>query len=370
MRKFLLILLFLVFCFSLFSSVSWSQTSDSISSKQAEIDDLVRKLAELDKQKNTLSSQIASMDTQIKLTTVKISQTQEQINVLTEKIGRLEISLDSLAKILGKRIAETYKKAKIDPISLLFSSQKFADFLTRYKYLKVMQTHDRKLMFSMEETRTNYDDQKKEVELLKAKMENQKKVLAQQKKDKENLLAVTKNDEKKYQQLLAQAYAEKAALEQALIAGTKVGPIKRGDSIALIGNTGYPGCSTGKHLHFEIRKNNAWTDPAAYLQNKTVEDDQNNGGGNVNVGSGSWPWPINEPIRVTQFYGNTPYSWRYKYSGGIHTGIDMITSSTDAITAPADGTLYRSSQLCGSSTINIVYIDHGDNLISFYLHVQ
>lgn len=370
MKKISSIFLFITVGILISVFLSPVQSQGSVGDIQNQINELERKLVDLGKQKNTLSSQIVSMDSQIKLTTLKIAQTQEEIDVLTQKIGRLEVSLDSLAKVLGKRIAETYKKAKIDSISLIFSTQKFTDLLNKYKYLKVLQLHDRKLMLSMEETKVNYDDQKAEVEKLKAKLESQKKLLAQQKKDKENLLIVTKNDEKKYQQLLAQAYAEKAALERALVAGTKVGPIKRGDSIALIGNTGYPGCSTGKHLHFEIRKNNNWTDPAPYLQNKTVEDDQNNGGGNVSLGSGSWPWPINDPIRVTQFYGNTPFSWWYKYSGGIHTGIDMITSSTDVIQAPADGILYRSSQLCGSSTINIVYIDHGDNLISFYLHVQ
>ena len=190
-----------------------------------------------------------------------------------------------------------------------------------------------------------------------------------QKAAKNALLLQTKNDEVKYQQLLAQAYAEKAAIEKALVSGVKVGPIKRGDSISLVGNSGYPGCSTGKHLHFEIRKDGTWTDPGSYLSGKTVRNDQDNGG-NVNVGSGSWLWPVEDTVRLTQFYGHTPYSWKYKYSGGIHTGYDMVSTSSDVIRAPADGTLFKFSQMCGSSAINIVYIEHGDNLVSFYLHVQ
>jgi murein DD-endopeptidase MepM/ murein hydrolase activator NlpD len=170
---------------------------------------------------------------------------------------------------------------------------------------------------------------------------------------------------------LAQAFAEKAAIEKALVSGVKVGPVKQGDPIGLVGNTGYPGCSTGKHLHFEVQRNNSWTDPAPFLQNKSVRDEQNPGGNMVAIGSGNWPWLIADTIRLTQFYGSTPYSWRYVYSGGVHTGLDMISTSNDVISAPADGTLYKSSQICGSdSTINIIYIDHGEGLISFYLHVQ
>ncbi|MFH1971171.1 MAG: hypothetical protein ABIJ05_02175, partial [Patescibacteria group bacterium] len=135
-------------------------------------------------------------------------------------------------------------------------------------------------------------------------------------------------------------------------------------------NTGYPGCSTGKHLHFELRRNNSWFDPSSQLQSKSVQDDQN-GGNMVTVGSGGWPWPVEDTVRITQFYGSTPYSWRYIYSGGIHTGLDLVSTTSDVIRASEDGEMYKSSQLCGgSSVINIVYIEHGGGLISFYLHVQ
>jgi peptidoglycan hydrolase CwlO-like protein len=211
MKKYLLFLIIFL-CSLVFASRIFAQTT--VESKQAEIDALINKIAELGKQKNTLSSQIISMDSQIKLTTLKISQTEDQITTLTNKISRLEVSLDSLAVVLGKRIVETYKKGSLDPFSLLFSSSKFSDFVSRYKYLKVMQAHDRQLLFSMEETKTSYDDQKAEIEKLKATLESQKIVLARQKKDKENLLVVTKNDEKNYQALLNKALAEIASLKR------------------------------------------------------------------------------------------------------------------------------------------------------------
>ncbi len=162
--------------------------------------------------------------------------------------------------------------------------------------------------------------------------------------------------------------SEKNALEAALVSGKKVGPVKRGDSIALIGNSGYPGCSTGEHLHLEIRKNNTWVDPANYLSSRTVKDNEK--GGSSTLGHGSWDWPIQDPIVLNQHFGHTPYSWRYKYSGGIHTGLDLNSNSSKIIRAPADGTLFSATQSCGSSMINIKYIEHGDGVISFYLHVQ
>ncbi len=355
-----------------------------------EQDDVLKKIAEyqqqidsLQNQEKTLKQQIALMDSQIKLTGLKIIETQNKIKVLTEeiktlsvKIVRLEDSLNFISKILLERLAEAYKSSRIDPTVLLFSSRSFSEFVLRYRYLQKLQFHDRELLLSMEKTRTNYDDQKTlkaeaqvSLEKLGKQLVVQKAELDSQVAVRKKLLEETKQDEKKYQQLLAQAYAEKAAIENALVSGVKVGPVKRGDPIALVGNSGYPGCSTGKHLHFEIWKNNSWVDPGPYLSNKSVKDEQDDRG-MVNVGSGGWPWPVEDTVRMTQFYGQTPYSWRYKYSGGVHTGYDIISTSSDVIRAPADGTLFKSSQMCGSSNINIVYIEHGDNVISFYLHVQ
>ena len=135
----------------------------------------------------------------------------------------------------------------------------------------------------------------------------------------------------------------------------------------MVGNSGYPSCSTGAHLHFEVRQNGTWINAENYLSSKAVNDEQN---GSTNLGGGSWDWPLSDPIIISQRYGITPWSWRYKYSNGIHTGIDMWSKGSDVIRAPADGILYSSSQGCGSSIINIKYIEHENGLVSFYLHVQ
>jgi septal ring factor EnvC (AmiA/AmiB activator) len=244
------------------------------------------------------------------------------------------------------------------------------------KYVQNVQQEDAALVFQVKTTQNSYneskeirEDKKNQLEKLQNELEKEKADLNVKKKAKDALLSQTKGQEAVYQQLLAQALAEKRAIDQALINATQVGPIKRGEPIALVGNTGYPGCSTGPHLHFEVHKSGAWVDPANYLTNKTVDDEQN--GGTWNAGSGSWDWPVADTVQVTQHFGQTPWSWRYAYSGGIHTGLDLQSSSSVVIKAPADGTLYSSSESCGGgSIIKIKYIDHGDGVLSFYLHVQ
>lgn len=381
MRKFISLVCLFILCLLNFSSFVFAQ--DSLSDLEKEINDLKSKIESAQSQERTLAAEIKSMTDKIQLTTLEITETKSKIGKLTSeiaelgtKIERLDVTLSKLSKLLINRLIASYKLRRISPFVLLLSSANFTDGLKKVKFLQTAQEHDRKVLVEVQTAKIDYsekkdlrEEKKKQLEELNKQLEAQKIKLDQQKKSKEALLVQTQNNEATYQKLLQQALAEKQAIEAALITGEKVGSVKTGDPIALVGNTGYPACSTGAHLHFEVRKNNQWVNPGDYIISRSIADQQN--GGNSTVGNGSWDWPISGNIIITQHYGHTPYSWRYGYSGGIHTGIDMYSNSSTVIRAPKDGTLYSASQNCGgSSVIKIKYIDHGDGLISFYLHVQ
>jgi len=339
-------------------------------------------------QQKTLASAITFLDNKIYLTTTQIAATEQKLKILAKEIDSLSNKIEVLNKtiaevstILSSRIEATYKRGKIKPVYLLFSSQGFSNFLTRLKYLKVAQTNDRQLLYKMEESKLTYDQQKKlkeekqaEQQTLQTQLVSQKANLAQQKVAKEELLKITKNEEKRYQQLLAAARAEIEAL-QSIIAGqgdeVKVGDIKEGDKIASI-IVGASPCSTGTHLHFEVVKNESHNNPASYLKSISVEWD------NCWLGdcdspfsfSGSWNWPINGKPRITQGYGMTAYARWGAYGGGPHTGIDMVSDDL-ILKAVKEGTLYRGSIACGGGTLRYVKVEHKDSdVATYYAHVN
>lgn len=392
--KLLLLIFSVLIVFVCFSSFLLAVTDEECSQKTGEekvtcYADLVKETGE---KRETLAAEITQFNAQIALTAAQISQSEQKIKVLEEeitglsaKISRLDASLDRVSVILANRISQTYKTGSIDSLTLFFSSDSFSQFLSRYKYLKVVQLNDKKLLLAMEETKANYEAQKSlkekkqaEIEQLKKILESQKVKLNEQKKDREYLLEVTKGKEQEYQRLLAAARAEYEAL-QAVMAGkgteTEVGRVNAGDKIASV----IPGAScnsSGEHLHFMVAENGNVNNPFNYL--KSVDYENCSGGscgspdGDAFNPSGNWDWPLNSPITLTQGYGRTwavSHTWVGKiYSS--HNGIDIQGSSRE-IKAVKTGILYRGSYTgMGGCRLQYVKIKHDDsNLESYYAHV-
>lgn len=351
------------------------------------INEYKSKISELQGKQKTLASTIAVLDNQTALTQAQISNTEQEVSLLKEeinklslKIGQLDLVLKDVSEILGVRIEETYKLMFISPIYYLIKSGGFADFFSRFQYLKSIQSHDKELLFSMEETKLNLDSQKNlkedkqnELVVLQQRLEKQKNILGQQKASKQELLNVTKNDEQNFQNLLAKARAEFEAI-QSILAGNgdevEIGKIQENEAIASIINSAST-CSTGAHLHFEVVKNNVNNNPAAYLKSKEVNWNLDGWYGHDDpfAFTGSWEWPINGKPTINQGYGMTAYARSGAYGGGGHTGLDMIGDGL-SVKAVKPGTLYRGSIACGGGTLRYVKVEQTDSIATYYLHVN
>jgi len=370
------IIIFVVLFFLFIFSVRAQDKTDL----EKKISEYQSKLQEIKQQKNTLSSQIQYMDTQIYLTTLQINQTEQkikdtgkEIDLLGSRIAGLDQSLDYLSKQLIQRIVEGYKKKPLSVISLLLDSQGANDFLNQVKYLKSAQNNNQKLLYTVQETKTNAEEQKKlreekkvELDKLNENLEQQKVDLDNQKLTKQRILVDTQNDERTYQSLLAKAQAEYAAI-QGIVSGagteTQIREVKKGDTIASI--ISGPSCnSSGSHLHFIVQDGGSVRDPFGYL--KSV-DNVNDSGGDTWNPSGSWDWPISPTIQFHQGYGVTWFVRAYGWYN-FHNGID-ISGSSDSVYAVADGILYRGSYSVGCA-LSYVKLAHKDsNIATLYLHV-
>lgn len=358
-----------------------------LDAKKRKVEELQAKLKEVQGQKVTVSSTIQYINTKINLSQAEVEKTQaeireldRQIEDLSTRINGLEQSLDVLSDVLVDRVNQSYKRKQTNPVHMLILSEGMSDFFTKYRYLKVAETHTRDVMVQAENQKLNFDEQKElkevaqvEVERKRAQLQVQQNQLAVERQGQQQLLSEAQNNEAKFQADLAVTLAQIEAI-QGIIAGkgseVKVGGVKQGDKIGSVIYGASP-CSTGTHLHFETVRNGAHQDPASYL--KPVSINWSNGPQDGPFGfGGDLEWPLNDPARITQGYGMTYYARvRRSYGGAPHTGIDMVSKSADlTVKAVKDGELYRGGIACAGKTLRYVRVIHGDGLSTYYLHVN
>jgi len=217
------LIIFLLSLFFFFSSVFAQETSTPSATQLSELQDQIKnlqnKISQLQGQENTLSSQISVMDNQINLTQLRINSTRQEIvslnkgiEITMKKEASLKKSLDNLTKILINRIVATYQASSAQSFIALLSSVSASDLLVRANYLKIIQMHDKQLIYETQQAKNDYANQKDIFEAKKVKVEalrKQLEVYSQQldleKQNKKALLAETQGSEANYQRLLKEA---------------------------------------------------------------------------------------------------------------------------------------------------------------------
>jgi peptidoglycan hydrolase CwlO-like protein len=198
-----------------------------ISKLNDKIRELEGKISDVKKQETSLTSQISVMDNQIQLTQYRITLVQEQINEATldidtaaKRIKNLENSLQDVSEVLLNRIKATYQAGETDPMRVLLASTNLQDFLSRESYLKLVQEHDKELLYNTQQAKIDYANQKslleskkKKIVSLSAQLEGYNKELDSEKDAKENLLQTAKSDERNYKDQLAAARRQVASFK-------------------------------------------------------------------------------------------------------------------------------------------------------------
>ena len=141
LKKILLAFCFFLLLFFSGRSVLAQSDQEKLDELNKKIEEYTQKISQLQGEQKTLSSTIAYLESKVQLTSAEIAKTEQELKILAEDISKLDVkidildeSLEEVSTILGSRIKETYKRSLVNPFYLIFSSDDFADALSRIKY--------------------------------------------------------------------------------------------------------------------------------------------------------------------------------------------------------------------------------------------
>lgn len=327
--------------------VAADELSDSITQKTREMSDVNKQISALkasldakQKEISSLKSQLDVIDSRVELIQLEIRSTaleidkngqeiiksEQDIKDKEDEISRQKASVDSVLK-------QIYQEKDNNLLSVIVGSVNFSQLVERTEYLTKVRTQIKAnidklniLKAELEQKKTDLENKKAELEKLKEEKEVEEQALEDQKDTKVKLMQLTRGQEADYQAKLAQANAEEQAVSAEIT----------------------------KLVQEQARR-------------KRSEGSVQGRDGRNAVNKGGFSLPLAGINRVSITGGD--YMDKAYGFGFPHTGVDMQAAQGTPVMAAGTGTIVVARD-SGGPGLSYIAIDHGNGLVSKYLHMS
>ncbi|HWP61449.1 MAG TPA: peptidoglycan DD-metalloendopeptidase family protein [Candidatus Paceibacterota bacterium] len=314
-----------------------NQLNQEISQYQVQLDATSQKKQTLQSQLNQLNLSIKKTNATISVTQNQIASTQLQIQQLGNGIVKAQATITDETQGLSESIRSLAAAERV-PLSVqLLSSGNLAGAWDDIAATLALNDSINLQIQTLNATKKVLSDHKTAAEQKNVQLSQQKKTLVTQqgslqatKQSQSDLLAQTKSQESAYQAIIAQKKAQEAAFEQDLL-----------------------------NLKSQY--------------NQTVNPNQI-----TQAAPGILQWPISGTIRITQYFGGTPFASLHSalYSGHGHDGLDIAAPIGTPVHAALSGVILATGNTdatkgCqGGSFGKWVMIQHNNGINTMYAHLS
>lgn len=216
------------------TGVTILEINEQIQDKKSKISSIRKQIAVYQKnialrkaEASSLENEIAIIEDDVAQTQLDIEATQEEINQLDLEIREADMNIQQAEAEIGLQkerigafIRQLYFNSERDYLEILLSNDNFSDFFDSVYYLE--RVHDdlkqallrvRSLHDQLLAQRTDLDQQKKRQEDLRTNLLSQQSTLEEKRGAKQQLIVQSTLTASKFQQLLNQARAEQAGID-------------------------------------------------------------------------------------------------------------------------------------------------------------
>lgn len=317
--------------------------SEKLENLRREIEQFRKKLSTTQSKEQSLLDRLESIDKQVDYTQRLVNQIErtqrereDQIQALNSELDRKQQKLDTLQTRLADRIVHMYKKGSYNDLELLLSAESFNEAMYRYKYLRIINASDEKLLAAVQSTMTEIEEDRSKLQaeirkqnrLLQEKTRERNRLRTERQKRK-GLLVDVQHDRKSLQESITQREAAAKQLES-MIAQLEERKSRMQREARLAQRRALQGMD-------------ATTDPAKL--------------------KGKLPWPTQG--KVVAKFGQYKHPELKTITN--NTGIDISASSGSKVIAVLDGLVTTITWIRGYGTT--IIIDHGGGLYTVYSHV-
>ncbi|MDJ0836240.1 MAG: peptidoglycan DD-metalloendopeptidase family protein [Acidobacteriota bacterium] len=299
-----------------------------ISTIDADLERLGNKLDEMRRTGRRLSGEIGQLEIQrailrgqIEKSRLELQEAEKGLEKNQEREIELEAQIADQRQVIGKRLRALYKRGSLGYSQLLLKQSQLAELIGAYHYAKILTERDQSTLRTFTETLAKLDQVRADLELIRAEAATAQEQLNTQKKELEKLLA---ERGRRLGEIRKQASQQKKLFEELDL--------------------------EKQELHMMIRR---FTESNFDPMDLRLP---------VTRYKGRLPWPgAGDLIRKFGVYRDPEFSTK-RMINGINI---YLPKGREVRTVYSGKVLYAD---WFKSYGNLVIIDHGDKVISFYAH--